>query len=186
MNPQDTVKEIIALYVQHGHEAYGKQLSMLQHMTQSAELAEAEGYDNEVVLAAFLHDIGHFLGAPPISTGTSKHDQLGADYLRKKGFSTRITVLVGEHVEAKRYLTLVDPLYYQELSEASKKTLIQQGGRMSAEEAIAFEASPYFELNLKLRRWDEASKDATKTVSSLEKYESLILKHLNAQLVPQA
>jgi predicted HD phosphohydrolase len=34
-------------------------VSQLEHMSQSAQLAIEQGYDDEVVLAAFFHDIGH-------------------------------------------------------------------------------------------------------------------------------
>ena len=57
---QAIVDEIFSLYEQHGNEDYiGEPVSQLEHMCQSAQLAEAEGYDEEVILAAFFHDIGH-------------------------------------------------------------------------------------------------------------------------------
>ncbi len=183
MNSTDTVKEIIELYRQKGNETYGEKVSMLQHMTQCAELALSEGFDDEVVLAAFLHDIGHFIGQERMGQNDGlHHDSLGAKYLASKGFSTRICVLVGGHVDAKRYLTLVDPLYYQELSEASKKSLELQGGRMTPAEAMKFQESPYFELNLKLRRWDEASKNPNKKATDLTPLEDLMERHLSERL----
>jgi len=52
--------EIIQLYEQYGGSAYaGEKLTQLEHMVQAARLAEQEGYDEEVILAAFLHDVGH-------------------------------------------------------------------------------------------------------------------------------
>ena len=52
--------EIIHLYSIYGGEEYsGEKVSQLEHMVQSAQLAKAEGFNDEVVLAAFLHDIGH-------------------------------------------------------------------------------------------------------------------------------
>ena len=56
--------------------------------------------------------------------GIKDHEELGAEFLRGKGFSKKIARLVESHVEAKRYLTFKDPAYYaMNLSEASKKTL---------------------------------------------------------------
>ncbi len=51
---------IISLYEKYGNADYiGEPVSQLEHMCQSAQLAEAEGYSEEVILAAFFHDIGH-------------------------------------------------------------------------------------------------------------------------------
>jgi hypothetical protein len=53
-------EEIIDLYTLYGEEEYsGEKVSQLEHMVQAAQLAKAEGYNDEVVLAAFLHDVGH-------------------------------------------------------------------------------------------------------------------------------
>ena len=51
---------IINLYRLHGGSEYaGEKVSQLEHMVQAAQLAESGGFDEEVILAAFLHDIGH-------------------------------------------------------------------------------------------------------------------------------
>lgn len=67
--------------------------------------------------------------------------------------------LVQYHVEAKRYLTLRQPGYYQRLSEASRRTLEYQGGVMSEAEADAFERDPLFSVSLRMREWDERAKE---------------------------
>ena len=52
--------EILSLYKMYGNQDYiGEPVSQIEHMCQCAQLAEKEKYDNEVVLAAFFHDIGH-------------------------------------------------------------------------------------------------------------------------------
>jgi 2-amino-1-hydroxyethylphosphonate dioxygenase (glycine-forming) len=52
--------EIIDLYSIYGGDEYaGEKVTQLEHMVQAAQLARVQGYDDEVVLAAFLHDIGH-------------------------------------------------------------------------------------------------------------------------------
>ena len=56
----DPADEIIDLYQKHGGDEYfGESVTQLQHAFQSAELAIAQNCDDEMVLAAFLHDIGH-------------------------------------------------------------------------------------------------------------------------------
>src|SRR6201990_2949898 len=90
------VKEVFSLYEKHGDEDYiGEPVSQLEHMSQAAALAEAEGYDDEVILAAFFHDIGHLCaekgeGESMDGMGNVDHEKLGADYLVKHGFSERI------------------------------------------------------------------------------------------------
>jgi phosphonate degradation associated HDIG domain protein len=188
-SPEETTEFIINLYHQFGGEDYiGEPVSQLEHMCQCAELAEREGYDEEVILAAFFHDIGHFCEhIMPVQQmngyGVVDHEKLGADFLRSKGFSSTIASLVENHVQAKRYLTYHFPEYYEQLSEASKKTLEFQGGRMDLEEAMAFEADSLFDLHIKLRRWDEKAKLEKQPPPSLDKYAAMILHHLqNEQL----
>ncbi|MEO6639264.1 MAG: phosphohydrolase, partial [Ginsengibacter sp.] len=55
-----TTDEVLSLYKQYGNEDYiGEPVSQIEHMCQCAQLAEKEDYDEEVILAAFFHDIGH-------------------------------------------------------------------------------------------------------------------------------
>ena len=159
------VDEIMGLYNNYGNQDYiGEPVSQIEHMCQCAQLAEKENYDDEVILAAFFHDIGHlcehimevdFMD----DFGIIDHEKIGGDYLNSKGFSKRITKLVASHVEAKRYLTFKNPAYYEKLSEASKSTLNFQGGRMNETEAKDFEREEWFTLYITLRGWDEKAKE---------------------------
>jgi len=184
---EETAKEIITLYLNHGGEEYsGEKISQLEHMVQSAQLAAQQGYDDEVILAAFLHDIGHIcVSAQGDQTmdgfGVKDHEEIGAEFLKGKRFSKRIFRLVESHVEAKRYLTYKDPEYYDQLSDASKKTLEYQGGKMSQEEADAFEQYPLFDLIIKMRRWDEEAKIQNMPVPDLEEYKTMMIEHLQKQ-----
>jgi 2-amino-1-hydroxyethylphosphonate dioxygenase (glycine-forming) len=159
------VREVFDLYEKHGDEDYiGEPVSQLEHMSQSAQLAMKQGCDDEVVLAAFFHDIGHICVMQNAMNsmggyGVKSHEKIGADFLREKGFPDRIARLVESHVQAKRYLTFKYPDYYHSLSEASKKTLEFQGGRMGEEEANAFENADIFETSILLRKWDELAKE---------------------------
>ncbi|HEY9000975.1 MAG TPA: phosphonate degradation HD-domain oxygenase [Mucilaginibacter sp.] len=182
--PEDIVEEVFALYEKHGDEDYiGEPVSQLEHMSQAATLAEDEGYDDEVILAAFFHDIGHLCAEDAEAEsmdgfGNVDHEKLGADYLRERGFSERLATLVESHVIAKRYLTYKYPEYYNKLSEASKATLEFQGGRMSEQEAIEFDKHPDAELFIKLRHWDDQAKEMNIPVQNLDHLKSLAINHL--------
>ncbi|KIC84283.1 phosphonate degradation HD-domain oxygenase [Pseudomonas sp. C5pp] len=159
--PAQIIDSTFALYERHGSDDYiGEAITQLEHMSQAAQLAIAEGFDDEVVLAAFFHDIGHLCGgdASMGGYGVVSHERIGAEYLRRCGFGERMARLVQYHVEAKRYLTLRQPGYYQRLSEASRRTLEYQGGVMSEDEADVFERDPLFEVSLRMREWDERAK----------------------------
>ena len=172
MNAEQVVAEVFGLYEQHGAADYiGEPVSQIEHMSQAAQLAMAEGFDDEVVLAAFFHDIGHICGqgeANMCGCGVVSHERLGADYLRRAGFSERLAKLVEYHVQAKRYLTFSQPDYYDRLSEASRRTLGYQGGVMTADEALAFEQDPLCAVSLRMRHWDEQAKDMHVPVLDLE------------------
>jgi predicted HD phosphohydrolase len=76
-------------------------------------------------------------------TELSYQERIGQEYLRRLGFSDKVSTLVGSHVAAKRYLCAVEPGYHDTLSDASKKSLIFQGGPMSGPELEAWKASPW-------------------------------------------
>jgi phosphonate degradation associated HDIG domain protein len=163
---EKTVEDIFELYEKHGSSDYiGEPVSQIEHMSQAAYLAIREGADDEVVLAAFFHDIGHICvadsnaGNSMDGYGVKSHEKIGADFLRERGFPERVVRLTESHVHAKRYLTFKYPYYYQALSEASKRTLEFQGGKMTAAEADAFEKDPLFELIILMRKWDEMAKE---------------------------
>jgi phosphonate degradation associated HDIG domain protein len=181
---QAIATEIIGLYQHHGGAEYaGEKVTQLEHMVQAAQLAEQQGHEEEVILAAFLHDIGHICVSAEGDNemdgyGIKDHEEVGGAFLEEKGFSQRLIRLVEAHVEAKRYLTWKSPVYYEQLSEASKKTLEYQGGRMSDEEALAFEQYPLFNLIINMRLWDEEAKIEGLPVPELSKYHGMIVRHL--------
>lgn len=180
-----TLETVFGFYEARGAEEYvGEPVSLLEHMGQTAQLAEAEGHDEEVVLAAFLHDVGHFLpqqaGDDMDGFGHLSHEKVGADFLRKQGFSEKIAQLVLKHVQAKRYLCARYPAYYEKLSEASRETLVFQGGVMTEAEAHAYEQAPYFALSLKMREWDEAAKDTNLPPPDVARYRAMAERHLQS------
>ena len=183
-NPQAVVKEVFSLYERFGNEDYiGEPVSQLEHMSQAAALAKAEGFDDEVVLAAFFHDIGHLCAEAGEAEsmdgmGNVDHEQIGADFLLERGFSERVANLVQGHVIAKRYLTYKYPEYYNRLSDASKATLNFQGGVMTAEEAADFELNPDAELIIRLRYWDDMAKEMDTPVDNIDYLKGIALTHL--------
>jgi phosphonate degradation associated HDIG domain protein len=173
-----TLHEVFGLYEKFGAADYiGEPVSQIEHMSQAAQLAMKEGFDDEVVLAAFFHDIGHICvmhneAASMGGYGVMSHEMIGADYLRGKGFPERIAQLVENHVKAKRYLTFKYPEYYESLSEASRKTLEFQGGVMSAKEAETFEKDALFDTSIRMRKWDELAKEINVALVNLEEIKS--------------
>lgn len=170
--------EVFSLYEKFGDADYiGEPVSQLEHMSQAAQLATKEGFDDEVILAAFFHDIGHICVMQNESNtmdgyGVKSHEKIGADYLRKKGFPERIAKLVENHVQAKRYLTFKYPEYYTSLSDASRKTLEFQGGMMDKTEAEIFEKDVLFETCIRMRKWDELAKETNVALLNLEEIKS--------------
>lgn len=180
---QQTVKEILALFEQYGEEEYGENLSQQEHMIQAAQMAQLENQANEVVIAALLHDIGHLYGHQLNNDrmgdfGIMDHEALGADYLTTRGFSDKVATLVKGHVLAKRYLCYADPDYMVALSHASRETLKQQGGPMMKAEAELFRNSPYFDLSIRMRHWDEEAKIPNQILPSIDSFRDLLLQHL--------
>jgi phosphonate degradation associated HDIG domain protein len=162
-------------------EYFGEPVTQLDHALQAADLARKSGADDETVIAALLHDVGHLLEEDPSrmsEIGAVEHEELGADFLRRRGFSARVATLVQGHVAAKRYLTATNPSYCDRLSEASRRTLALQGGPMSPAEVAAFEASALKQDLLRLRAWDEQAKVPGAPAAPLDTYREMIQAHL--------
>ena len=162
-NTNQALEKIEYLYTVYGQQHYEERCTQLQHAEQCGTLALQQGLDNEVALAAFLHDIGHFLAEdkqlPEQSAfGYAAHDQLGATFLAECGFSEKMVYLVQEHVQVKRYLAKVETGYLDRLSHASTTTLKQQGGPMNAAEAQAYALTPHLDEIIKLRNIDDSGK----------------------------
>jgi len=181
---EQAADEVLSLYQRFGGEDYiGEPVSQIEHMCQCAQLAADGGFDNELILAAFFHDIGHLLehvmpAGQMDGFGVVDHEKLGAEYLLQKGFSEKIGKLVASHVQAKRYLTFKYPEYFDQLSVASKRTFEFQGGVMSKEEALWFEADELHPLYIQLRKWDEAAKTEHVPLPSLAYYRNMMVQHL--------
>lgn len=186
VDPEKAADEVCAILSGGADQDYiGEAVSQLEHALQAAHLARRVGADDELVLAALCHDIGHLAApanAPSMAgLGVVLHEQIGAELLRRLGFSERVCVLVASHVQAKRYLATKTPGYLERLSPASRGTLEWQGGPMSAEEADRFAAESRFQDRLRVRMWDEGAKDPEAKVEDLSFYRVKIIQHLQRQ-----
>ena len=148
------VDEIEALYDAGGHQSYGEDVTMLEHSLLTALAAERAGAPDELIVACLLHDIGHLLGDADDAYGVHDHGDASGDYLATR-FPTAVSEPARLHVAAKRYLCAVDPAYVNGLSQASQYTLEKQGGPMSPEEQLEFEANPHHRDGVRLRRWED-------------------------------
>jgi phosphonate degradation associated HDIG domain protein len=172
------IDEIFRVFREYGAEQYlGEQVSMTEHMLQSAYAAEQEGAPARLVAAALLHDYGHFihdLDADAADHGIdTRHEEVGYAFLAEH-FGPEVAEPIRLHVAAKRYLCATDPSYLAELSPASLHSLSLQGGPYSAPEAAAFEASPFAADAVRLRRWDDVGKVAGLETPDLEHYRATL------------
>ena len=150
------------LFRRKGASLYGGEaVTQTEHALQAAMLAEDAGAPPPLVAAALLHDVGHLLHDLPddvADMGTDDvHEQIGYQWLSEH-FPPEVTEPVHRHVDAKRYLCAVDSNYLATLSPASQQSLRLQGGPLTDEEVRSFEANPFFEQSVELRRWDDQAK----------------------------
>jgi phosphonate degradation associated HDIG domain protein len=187
----DTVVAFIAdIFRRRGAEAYlGEDVTMSEHMLQSAQLAERAGAGDALVAAALLHDIGHFTNEfsdDYIDHGIdNRHDQAGAAVL-EPFFPPAVVDCVRHHVAAKRYLCATDPTYFDRLSEASVKTLALQGGPMADGEAAAFGARSALRDILQVRFWDEEAKVVGAETPGFDHYAPLLQRLVDRHCRPEA
>jgi putative nucleotidyltransferase with HDIG domain len=158
-------EKIIDIYNKFGSKDYiGEKMTQTEHALQCAYYAKNNNYDKDIIISALLHDIGHLLFFDKNNVdlmdmyGVAKHENIGAEYLKKIGFNDRICNLIKNHVNAKRYLCSVDNTYYNKLSDASKTTMKYQGGFMSEKEIRDFQNDIYFEDSIKIRQLDDIGK----------------------------
>ena len=163
LTPSSIVEFIGDIFERCGDAEYlGEQVTMAQHMLQGATIAEKNKMDEDIIVAALLHDIGHFTSEfgtfSMDDTEDRFHEEEGAKIL-EEFFPSLITDCVRYHVAAKRYLCATRPAYFNRLSEASIHSLNLQGGPMSDEDANAFAQNPNLEKIIQVRYLDEAAKD---------------------------
>jgi len=184
MSPVDAIAE---LFASEGAADYlGEPVTVAAHLLQAGALAQDAGAPAALVAAALLHDVGHLRGADAhtgdielsgreLMAGTdNNHGDRGAQWLSSQRFPVSVSEPVRLHVAAKRYLCAVEPGYFGALSAASVHTLRIQGGPMTPAETAEFEASPWCQSALRLRRWDDAAKDPEAIVPAFGYYQRLL------------
>ncbi|GAB0107855.1 HD domain-containing protein [Nocardia sp. JMUB6875] len=148
----------------------GDPVDILDHDRQCAEILRRDfPEDEELQVAGLVHDIGHML-VPGDDAGHGVH---GGHAVRTL-LGDRVARLVELHVVAKRYLAATDSVHAAALSPSSQRTLVAQGGPMTAEEVAAFESDPDFTAAIALRRADDAGKIVGLTVHPLDTWRPVI------------
>jgi phosphonate degradation associated HDIG domain protein len=174
----DIVQQIEELFDLHGHRRYDcareEPVSARAHALQCAQLAEWADAPEPLVVAALLHDIGHFIAPSAALDAMDDVHELRALGFLASSFGADVVEPVRLHVQAKRYLVAVEPSYLQTLSAASAHTLRLQGGAMSPDEVHLFTALPHAAQALSLRRWDDLAKHPARMTPSLNYYLMLV------------
>jgi len=169
-----TLTDIEKLFGQKGHEQYtGEPVTQLQHALQSGFLGEQAGASDELVTAAFLHDLGHLLhdlGETPSIHGVDDVHQYRVLPFLRGLFPDSVINAIQRHVDAKRYLCATRPEYHDSLSDDSKRSLKLQGGIFSEGEAAAFIAEDGAKDAVQLRLWDDLAKQPDLQTPGLSHY----------------
>lgn len=181
LTPSTIIPFLDGIFTRRGADEYlGEPVTIGEHMLQAAHFAQRDGHEEQVIVAALLHDIGHFTGefiGMPLASGTMfledqtdrQHENAGAAVL-EQFFPDLVVDCCRYHVAAKRYLCAREPGYFDRLSEASVHSLNLQGGPMDDKEAVAFEAHPNFDAIIAVRRYDEAGKEVGMVVPPFSSY----------------
>jgi len=184
LSPETIVAFLADIFERRGGEEYlGEPVTMAQHMLQGACLAEQQGESEAIIVAALLHDIGHFTSEfgtfSMDDTHDKYHEEAGARILER--FVPRIvTDCVRLHVAAKRYICATDPSYFGQLSEASIHSLKLQGGPMNADEVAAFQTHPNVLEIVRVRHLDDAGKVADMVTPGFAHYAPMVQRVVDA------
>ena len=178
--PSDILERIEHWFALHGATSYeGKRhesVSALAHALQCAQLAEDARADSQLVAAALLHDVGHFVAINEVGAMADVDDahELRGVAVLVRDFPPAVVEPIRLHVAAKRYLTATEPAYLRGLSPASVHSLAQQGGPLRGGEIARFEAQPFAEDAVRLRRWDDLAKTPGRETPQLGYYLALL------------
>jgi predicted HD phosphohydrolase len=190
MSMADRLAEALGRASTRVYEPGAEPVSQLEHALQCADLAEAAGADEALILACLLHDVGRFAADPALiadksrpgatAAGARGHHDVGADLIAP-WVSARTAFCVRMHADAKRYLCTTDPGYHDLLSAASKRTLVMQGGLMTEQEVAEFAGHPWCADAVALRRWDDEAKVAGKPTTPLAERATLLHRWFGAE-----
>ena len=172
--------DLVGLFDESRRRPYGDHVNQLEHALQCAAQARRDRADDEVVVAALLHDLGHLL-TPDEMEAPGRHHGIAAAGALRPYVPPRVAWLIEHHVVAKRYLVSVDPRYAAALSPVSRRSLVAQGAGLAPEEASVLETHPWFGDAVRLRRWDDAAKQPGLACDPLIEYRPLLERWLGAQ-----
>ena len=163
LNKENIVSFLQDVFDRCGNEEYlGEDVTMAEHMLQGATLAELRGYSEDIIVAALLHDIGHFTGQfgafSMLDRFDRYHEESGATMLADF-FPSVVIDCIKHHVAAKRYLCATEPKYLSKLSKASIHSLKLQGGPMSSTEVAEFQKKPNLDKIIQVRYLDDEGKN---------------------------
>lgn len=178
--PSDILERIEHWFALHGATSYEgnrrESVSALAHALQCAQLAEDAHADPALVAAALLHDVGHFVAISEVGEAEDVDDvhELRGVAVLVRDFPPAVIEPIRLHVAAKRWLTAVEPAYLRGLSPASLHSLAQQGGPFDDAEIARFEALPFAQDAVRLRRWDDLAKTPGRETPGLGYYLALL------------
>ena len=176
---RDSIVPFLAdIFARRGAEEYlGEPVTIAEHMLQGATLAQEAGEEEAIIVAALLHDIGHFtseFGSFTMEDTEDRYHEAAGAAILERFFPAVVTDCVRYHVAAKRYLCAARPEYFAELSPASVHSLKLQGGPMSADEVTAFEQNPNHSAIVAVRLYDDAGKVAGMETPSFEDFAPMV------------
>lgn len=188
---QDRVNKVLSILKEYGNDSCCRRCTIVSHSFQAGLLAVGKDYDDELILAAFLHDIGHLY---PLILPQNQYEKAnchsvkdatkwGQVFLSQLGFSEKISTIVSNMIQAKRYLCYQSPAYFHSLTNIQQEIFTDEGGAMSQAEAIDFEKKPYFNESIAIRKIDDQANlpDFQVTNNYWKFFEYLLLEHLNQQ-----
>ena len=181
---ENLVSVLEKIYLSKGRDEYlGEPVTVAQHMLQGATIAEQTGQDEHIIVAALLHDVGHFVGEfgtfSMDDTQDRYHEESGAKMLEP--FFPKVVVdCVRHHVAAKRYLCATRREYLSRLSKASVHSLKLQGGPMNEEEVAQFEKLPNLRAIVQVRYLDDGGKQANMQTAPFSHFAPMLERLIDA------
>lgn len=158
----------IDLYSRFGGEKYMLDEDIVQrdHIAQAAHIARFSGAPEWLIIGLLLHDVGQVATEQLVGHADQLHgchDELGARWLKERGFPSPVTRLVRYHTLAKVILCAEDVNYFANLSRASQISYDIQKKKFdqNSEVVESFRTDPNVEDFIAGRLCDDMAKQVT-------------------------